>query len=68
MLRRWEVEGRLRPDKRTSGGQRRHDLARLRPEMFRGNINGHQEVSGDMTWRGSVQRCSEAMIQPTGRP
>jgi len=36
-LRRWEAEGRLKPDERTSGGQRRYDLARLRPEMFRGN-------------------------------
>jgi putative resolvase len=32
-LRRWEVEGRLVPD-RTVGRQRRYDLAKLRPEMF----------------------------------
>jgi predicted site-specific integrase-resolvase len=33
-LRRWEREGRLLPDERTPGGQRRYDLARLRPELF----------------------------------
>jgi predicted site-specific integrase-resolvase len=32
-LRRWEVEGRLVPD-RTVGRQRRYDLAKLKPEMF----------------------------------
>ena len=33
-LRRWEQEGRLLPDERTPGGQRRYDLARLRPNAF----------------------------------
>ncbi|QSR85429.1 IS607 family transposase [Methylacidimicrobium sp. B4] len=35
-LRRWEREGRLMPHERTPGGRRRYDLARLRPEGFRG--------------------------------
>jgi putative transposase len=34
-LRRWDHEGKLAPDERTSGGRRRYDLARLRPELFR---------------------------------
>jgi putative resolvase len=34
-LRRWEAEGRLTPDERTAGGQRRYNLARLRPELHR---------------------------------
>lgn len=34
-LRRWEREGKLLPDERTPGGNRRYDLARLRPERFR---------------------------------
>jgi len=33
-LRRWEREGRLLPDERTPGGQRRYDLAKLRPNAF----------------------------------
>jgi len=33
-LRRWESEGRLLPDARTAGGQRRYDLARIRPNAF----------------------------------
>ncbi len=33
-LRRWEREGRLLPDERTAGGQRRYDLAKLRPNAF----------------------------------
>ena len=33
-LRRWEAEGRLIPEQ-TSGGHRRYNLARLKPEMFR---------------------------------
>lgn len=32
-LRRWEVEGRLIPD-RTAGRQRRYDLAKIKPELF----------------------------------
>ena len=32
-LRRWEVEGKLIPE-RTAGRQRRYDLAKLRPELF----------------------------------
>jgi excisionase family DNA binding protein len=34
-LRRWEREGRLNPDERTAGGQRRYRLSSLRPEMRR---------------------------------
>ncbi|WP_208526685.1 MerR family DNA-binding transcriptional regulator [Methylacidiphilum sp. Yel] len=30
-LQRWECEGKLLPDERTAGGQRRYDLARRRP-------------------------------------
>jgi len=33
-LRRWEAEGRLVPE-HTSGGHRRYDLAKLKPELFR---------------------------------
>ena len=33
-LRRWEAEGRLIPE-HTSGGHRRYDLAKLKPELFR---------------------------------
>ena len=32
-LRRWEEEGRLKPDLRTKGGQRRYKLSTLLPEM-----------------------------------
>jgi len=32
-LRRWEEEGKLIPDVRTKGGQRRYKLSSLRPEM-----------------------------------
>jgi len=34
-LRRWETSGRLLPDHRTEGGQRRYDARRLAPERFR---------------------------------
>lgn len=33
-LRRWEREGKLLPDERTAGGQRRYDLTKLRPNAF----------------------------------
>lgn len=33
-LRRWEASGRLAPDHRTEGGQRRYDATRLAPERF----------------------------------
>jgi excisionase family DNA binding protein len=35
-LRRWEGEGRLMPDERTRGNQRRYKLSSLRPELKRG--------------------------------
>jgi excisionase family DNA binding protein len=34
-LRRWDTEGRLQPDERTAGGQRRYNLSKLRPEQSR---------------------------------
>lgn len=34
-LRRWETEGKLIPDERTKGNQRRYKLSSLRPEMKR---------------------------------
>ena len=34
-LRRWEDEGRLVPEERTAGGQRRYRLSKLRPELCR---------------------------------
>jgi putative resolvase len=33
-LRRWEKSGRIVPEERTLGGQRRYDLTKLRPELF----------------------------------
>jgi predicted site-specific integrase-resolvase len=33
-LRRWELEGRISPDERTKGGQRRYDISKLRPQSF----------------------------------
>lgn len=35
-MRRWEKEGKLIPDERTAGNQRRYRLTSLRPEMSRG--------------------------------
>lgn len=36
-LRRWESEGRLVPDERTKGGQRRYRLSSIRPQMKHGD-------------------------------
>lgn len=36
-LRRWETEGRLVPDERTAGGQRRYKLSSIRPQMKHGD-------------------------------
>lgn len=36
-LRRWESEGRLMPDERTAGGQRRYKLSSIRPQMKHGD-------------------------------
>ncbi|MDR3550278.1 MAG: IS607 family transposase [Candidatus Babeliales bacterium] len=38
-LRRWEAEGRLKPDERTEGGQRRYDVHKLKPDLFRTMAN-----------------------------
>lgn len=42
-LRRWDREGKLSPSERTSGGQRRYDLSKLRPQYF------HREESDRKT-------------------
>jgi putative resolvase len=34
-LRRWEKEGKIDPPKRTAGGRRRYDLAKLRGSLRR---------------------------------
>lgn len=44
-LRRWEREGRLLPDERTAGGRRRYDLARLKPEAFRAEVDTRKTVA-----------------------
>lgn len=44
-LRRWEREGRLLPDERTAGGRRRYDLARLKPEAFRTEVDTRKTVA-----------------------
>ena len=43
-LRRWEGEGRVAPAEWTSGGQRRYDLAKLAPNLFRPNIADHRRT------------------------
>jgi len=42
-LRRWEASGRLTAE-HTAGGHRRYDLAQLRPEMFRGEIDANRRT------------------------
>ncbi len=44
-LRRWEREGRLLPDERTPGGQRRYDLAKLRPNAFHAGPVGRTTIA-----------------------
>ncbi|MDA8193858.1 MAG: IS607 family transposase [Thermaerobacter sp.] len=44
-LRRWEREGRLLPDERTAGGQRRYDLAKLRPNAFHAGPGGRTTIA-----------------------
>ena len=41
-LRRWEEEGRLMPDERTKGNQRRYKLSSLRPELKRGIVTNNE--------------------------
>lgn len=43
-LRRWEAEGRLVPE-HTSGGHRRYDLAKLKPELFRAAFDERRTVA-----------------------
>ena len=42
-LRRWEVSGKLVPE-HTAGGHRRYDLAKLRPEMFRTDVEANRRT------------------------
>lgn len=44
-LRRWEEEGRLVPDERTKGNQRRYKLSSLRPEMKHSNNYDRKTVA-----------------------
>lgn len=42
-LRRWEASGKLVPE-HTAGGHRRYDLAKLRPEMFRTDVEANRRT------------------------
>ena len=44
-LRRWEEEGRLIPDERTKGNQRRYKLSSLRPEMKHSNDYNRKTIA-----------------------
>jgi excisionase family DNA binding protein len=44
-LRRWEREGRLIPDERTEGNQRRYKLSSIRPEMVRNDDHKRRTVA-----------------------
>ena len=44
-LRRWEKEGKLIPDERTAGNQRRYKLSSLRPEMSRGTDYNRKTIA-----------------------
>jgi excisionase family DNA binding protein len=44
-LRRWEEEGKLIPDIRTKGGQRRYKLSSLRPEMKHKNSYNRKTIA-----------------------
>lgn len=44
-LRRWEREGRLIPDERTEGNQRRYRLSSIRPEMVRNDDHKRRTVA-----------------------
>lgn len=43
-LRRWDREGRLTPEKTTSG-HRRYDISKLKPEMYRENIKESRKTN-----------------------
>jgi putative resolvase len=71
-LRRWENQGRLTPDERTPGGQRRYDLARLRPELYRAANNTSRKTvayarvaSHDLT--GDLERQKQLLDVYCGR-
>ena len=44
-LRRWEKEGRLIPDARTKGNQRRYKLSSIRPEMIKSSNVGKKTIA-----------------------
>lgn len=43
-LRRWEASGKLTPE-RTAGGQRRYDLAKIRPELFQASPQDRKTIA-----------------------
>ena len=44
-LRRWEREGKLIPDERTEGNQRRYRLSSIRPEMVRNDDHRRRTIA-----------------------
>jgi putative resolvase len=44
-LRRWEQEGKLIPDERTEGNQRRYKLSSIRPEMVRNDDHKRRTIA-----------------------
>jgi predicted site-specific integrase-resolvase len=64
-LRRWEAEGRLIPE-HTTGGHRRYDLAKLKPELFRATADerrtvGYARVSSH-DQKGDVDRQKQVLV------
>ncbi len=43
-LRRWEVEGKMIPE-RTASGHRRYDLSKLKPEIFHAAVNTRRTIA-----------------------
>ena len=43
-LRRWEVEGKMNPE-RTASGHRRYDLTKLKPELFHKAVTSRRTIA-----------------------
>src|SRR5690554_2448624 len=63
-LRRWEAEGRLVPE-HTSGGHRRYDLAKLKPELFRAAFDERRTVGygsvSSRDWKDDLERRRQVL-------
>jgi predicted site-specific integrase-resolvase len=70
-LRRWELEGKIIPE-RTARGQRRYDLAKLKPELFHLGAQDRKTIAyarvSSQDQKDDLERQKQTVASTVGQP